>query len=79
MKIFCVIIIVLVLIFFGAFAVVTDELYSLQKYYDNLEYRYNTLKDEVKHTRANARYEYNRGWRDGYRIATQNKKGGGTN
>lgn len=79
MKVFCALIIVLVLIFFGAFAVVTDGLYSLQKHYDNLECRYNTLKDELRHTRANARYEYNRGWRDGYRIATQNKKGGGVN
>lgn len=78
MKIFCVVILVLVLIFFGAFAVLTDSLYTLQRNYDNLEYRYNTLKDELKHARANARYEYNRGWRDGYRNST-NKKGGGAN
>lgn len=52
---------------FGAFTVLADSLYTLQKNYDNLEYRYDTLKDELKHARANARYEYNRGWRDAYR------------
>lgn len=72
-------IIVLVLIFFGAFTVLTDSLHTLQKNYDNLEYRYDTLKDELKHARANARYEYNRGWCNGYGIGTQNKKGGGAN
>lgn len=58
----------LVLIFFGAFAIVADALYALQNNYDSLEYRYNTLNDELKYARANARYEYNRGWRDGYRT-----------
>lgn len=74
MRVFCIILLVLLLIFFGGFAIIIDEFYSLKNYCNNLEYRYNNLKEDLKHTRANVRYEYNCGWRDGYRIATTNNK-----
>ena len=74
MRVFCIILLVLLLIFFGGFAIIIDEFYNLKNYCDNLEYRYNNLKEDLMHTRANVRYEYNRGWRDGYRIATTKNK-----